>query len=42
MRIENNLNNRTYSEIINKDTISWAITATKRIEYTLETPDTIP
>lgn len=37
--IEENLNNRKYFEIINQNPISLAITATKRIEYTLEKPD---
>jgi hypothetical protein len=35
-KIEENLNNKTYSRIINRKPLSWAITATKRMEYTLE------
>jgi len=37
--IEENLNNGTYEGIISKNPISWAITATKRMEYTLEEPN---
>jgi chorismate mutase len=35
-KIKENLNNRNYTEIINHTPLSFAITATKRMEYTLE------
>ncbi len=38
-KIEEKLNKRKYFEIINRNPISLAVTATTRIEYTLETPD---
>jgi len=37
--IEEKLNKRKYFEIINGNPISLAVTATTRLEYTLETPD---
>lgn len=40
--IKEKLNNKNYSEIISKNPLSWAITATKRIEYTLEQPQKLP
>ncbi|OHB70776.1 MAG: hypothetical protein A2W23_04600 [Planctomycetes bacterium RBG_16_43_13] len=39
--IDGNLNNKNYIEIMDKEPLSFAITATKRMEYTLEEPDSI-
>lgn len=38
-KIEENLNKKKYLKIIEQNPLSWAITATKRMEYTLEVPD---
>lgn len=39
--VEESLNNENYLGIMNKNPLSFAITATRRMEYTLEEPDTL-
>ena len=40
-KINDKLNNKNFLKIIKQNPLSWAITATKQIEYILEKPDTI-